>query len=162
MELESLQDLFVSELKDVYHAEKQLLKALPKMAKKATSEDLADAFSAHLAETEEQVARIEQIFSLMGKKPATKVCKGMKGLVEEGSEMMSEDAEDEVMDAGLISAAQRIEHYEIAAYGCLRTYARVLGDKKIEKLLQQTLDEEAAADEKLTELADAGINLAAA
>jgi len=162
MELETLQDLFVEELKDVYHAEKQLIKALPKMAKAATSEDLQTAFEEHLAETEGHVQRIEQIFELMGKKPATKVCKGMKGLIEEGSEMIEEDAEDEVKDAGLISAAQRVEHYEIAAYGCLRTYARVLGNKKVEKLLQETLDEETAADEKLTQLAESGINVAAA
>ena len=162
MEMESLQDLFVEELKDVYHAEKQLLKALPKLAKAASSEELKSAFEEHLAETEGHVERIEQIFELMGKKPATKVCKGMKGLVEEGSEIIEEDAEDEVKDAGLISAAQRVEHYEIAAYGCLRTYARVLGNKEAEKLLQQTLDEEAACDEKLTQLAEAGINIAAA
>jgi ferritin-like metal-binding protein YciE len=162
MELESLQDLFVEELKDVYHAEKQLIKALPKMAKAATSEDLKMAFEEHLAETEGHVERIEQIFEILGKKPATKVCKGMKGLIEEGSEVIEEDAEDEVKDAGLIAAAQRVEHYEIAAYGCLRTYARVLGNKKAEKLLQETLDEESAADEKLTQLAESGINVAAA
>jgi ferritin-like metal-binding protein YciE len=162
MELESLQDLFVEELKDVHHAEKQLLKALPKMAKAATSEELKSAFMDHLEETEEHVQRIEQIFELLGKKPATKICKGMQGLVEEGSEIIEEDAEDEVKDVGLISAAQRVEHYEIAAYGCLRTYARVLGNKKAEQLLQQTLDEEIATDEKLTQLAENGINVEAA
>jgi ferritin-like metal-binding protein YciE len=162
MELESLQDLFIEELKDVYHAEKQLIKALPKMAKAASSEELKMAFEEHLGETEGHVQRIEQIFEMMGKKPATKVCKGMKGLLEEGSDIIEEDAEDEVKDAGLIAAAQRVEHYEIAAYGCLRTYARVLGNKKAEKLLQETLEEEGAADEKLTQLAESGINVAAA
>jgi ferritin-like metal-binding protein YciE len=162
MELESLQDLFVEELKDVYHAEKQLIKALPKMAKAASSEDLKAALENHLEETEEHIQRLEQVFELMGKKPATKVCKGMQGLVEEGKEIIEEDAEDEVKDAGLICAAQKVEHYEIAAYGCLRTYARVLGNREIEKILQRTLDEEGAADQKLTELADSRINIAAA
>ena len=152
MQLETLQDLFIEELKDVYHAEKQLVKALPKMAKAAASEDLKAAFEEHLAETEGHVERLEQVFELMGKKPATKVCKGMQGLVEEGKEIMEEDAEDEVKDAGLISAAQRVEHYEIAAYGTIRTFAESLGNQKAVDLLQQTLDEEKQTDENLTEL----------
>ena len=161
MEMENLQDLFVEELRDLYSAENQLLKALPKMAKKASSPDLQDAFQTHLKETEGHVKRLEQIFGKLGKKPTGKKCKGMEGLIEEGKEMMSEDAEPEVLDAGLISAAQRVEHYEIAGYGTVRTYAKLLGDEQAAKLLQQTLDEEGATDKKLTQLAESSINVEA-
>jgi ferritin-like metal-binding protein YciE len=161
MEMENLQDLFVEELRDLYNAENQLLKALPKMAKKASSPDLQNAFQTHLKETEGHVKRLEQIFDKMGKKPTGKKCKAMEGLIEEGKEMMSEDAEPEVLDAGLISAAQRVEHYEIAGYGTVRTYAKVLGDEQAARLLQQTLDEEGATDKKLTQLAERSINVEA-
>ena len=162
MELASLQDLFLHELKDIHSAEKQILKALPKMAKAATNEQLKAGFKEHLAQTEEHVARLEQIFQKLGKKAGGQKCKGMEGLLEEGSEMIEEDAEPEVKDAGLIAAAQRVEHYEIAAYGCAKTYARVLGDKESESLLDQTLQEEGATDKKLTQLAKSSINLKAA
>lgn len=158
MEMQSLQDLYLDELKDVYNAENQILKALPKMAKKASSEELRQAFELHEEETREQVQRLEQVFKLLGEKPKGKTCKAMKGLVEEGQEMMKEDMEPEVMDAALISSAQRIEHYEIAAYGTLRTYARMLGDQEAAELLQETLDEEGQTDKKLTKLATRGIN----
>jgi len=153
MELKSLKDLYVSELKDLYSAENQLLKALPKMAKAATAEPLKKAFTAHVAETEGQVARLVEIFDELGVSPKGKKCKAMEGLVKEGAELMEEDADSDVMDAGLIAAAQRVEHYEMAGYGCVRTYAELLGEKSAAKLLQQTLDEEGAADKKLTTLA---------
>jgi ferritin-like metal-binding protein YciE len=162
MEMESLQDLFIDQLKDLYNAENQLIKALPKMAKASSSEELADAFTEHLEETKGHVQRLEQIFETLGASPKGKKCKAMEGLIEEGKEMMAEDATPEVMDAGLIAAAQRVEHYEMAGYGCVRTYAKLLGDEQSAKLLQETLDEEAAADEKLTKLAETTINVAAA
>jgi ferritin-like metal-binding protein YciE len=158
MHMESLQDLFVDQLRDLYNAENQLVKALPKMAKTADSDELRMAFEDHLEETKGHVDRIESIFEKLGAKPGGKTCKAMKGLVEEGSEMMHEDAEPPVMDAGLIAAAQRVEHYEIAGYGCVRNYARLLGNQHAAQLLQETLDEEMAADKKLTRLADGGIN----
>jgi len=158
MAMESLQDLFVDQLRDLYNAENQLVKALPKMAKSSDSEELKNAFMGHLEETKGHVERLEQIFEKLGAKPGGKICKAMKGLVEEGSEMMEEDAEPPVMDAGLIAAAQRIEHYEMAGYGCVRNYAKLLGETEAAKLLQQTLDEEMAADKKLTRLADQSIN----
>lgn len=158
MSMESLQDLFVDQLKDLYNAEHQLIKALPRMAKAATDEKLKSAFEDHLEETRGHVERLEQIFEKMDESPKGKSCKAMKGLIEEGKEMMEEDAEPPVMDAGLIAAAQRVEHYEMAGYGCVRNYAKLLGDKEAARLLQETLDEEAAADEKLTSLADNGIN----
>jgi ferritin-like metal-binding protein YciE len=152
MQLESLKDLYVDELKDLYNAENQLLKALPKMAKAASAPELKTAFTSHLRETKGHVARLEQIFKAMKGSPKGKKCKAMEGLVEEGKEMIEEDAEPEVMDAGLIAAAQRVEHYEMAGYGCVRTYAELLGEKAAAKLLQQTLNEEGAADKKLTQL----------
>ena len=161
MELETLKDLYIHELKDLHSAEKQLTKALPKMAKAATNESLADGFRLHLDQTEEHVTRLEQILESHKESIRGPKCKGMEGLIEEGSEMIEEDAEDEVRDAGLIAAAQRVEHYEIAGYGCARTYAEVLGDAKGAKLLQQTLDEEGATDKKLTELAKTLINVRA-
>lgn len=153
MKLESLHDLFVDELKDLYNAEVQLTKALPKMAKAAASEELRTAFEDHLEETEQQIERLENIFKELDESPKGKRCKAMAGLIEEGKEMIEADGEDAVKDAALIAAAQRVEHYEIAGYGTVRTYAELLGFDKAANLLQQTLDEEAAADVKLTELA---------
>ncbi len=153
MKLESLRDLFVDELKDLYNAEHQLLKALPKMAKAATATDLKRAFESHLKETKGQVERLEQVFASLEVSPRGKKCKAMEGLVEEGAALMKEDADPDVMDAGLIAAAQRVEHYEMAGYGCVRTYAQLLGETKAATLLQKTLDEEGAADKKLTQIA---------
>ena len=153
MEMESLKELFVDELKDLYSAENQILKALPKMIKKATSPELKRGFEKHLKETGVHVERLEKIFQQLEESPRGKKCKGMEGIIEDGKELMEEDAEPEVMDAGLIGAAQHVEHYEIAGYGCVRTYAELLGQTKIAALLQKTLDEEKATDEKLTQLA---------
>ena len=153
MEMESLKDLFVDELKDLYSAENQILKALPKMIEKATSPDLKAGFEKHLKETKVHVERLEKIFKELEASPKGKKCKGMEGVIEDGKELMEEDAEPEVMDAGLIGAAQHVEHYEMAGYGCVRTYAELLGNSNFAKLLQQTLDEEKATDEKLSELA---------
>ncbi len=158
MKLDSLRTLWIEEMRDLYNAENQLLKALPKMAKRATTPELKDAFTSHLDETKVHVERLEQIFSQLGKKPSGKTCKAMKGLVEEGSEMIEEDGPDSVIDAGLIAAAQRVEHYEMAGYGVTRTFASLLGEDEAEGLLQETLDEEAAADEKLTEIAESIVN----
>ncbi len=154
MKLASLEDLYVDELKDLYSAEKQLIRALPKMAKAASSRELKTAFQEHLEQTKEQASRLEQLFERMGKNGRGKKCKGMEGLIEEGQEMLSEDAEPAVMDAAIISAAQRIEHYEIAGYGCVRAYAQTLGMEDAVSVLQQTLDEESQANEKLTDIAE--------
>jgi ferritin-like metal-binding protein YciE len=161
MALESLQDLFLNELKDVLNAEKQIITALPKMAKAASSPELEQAFTKHLRETEGQVRRLEQIFKSLGQTPRGKKCKGMEGLIEEGKEILEEDGAEEVIDAALISAAQRVEHYEIAAYGCLRTYAQLLGYEDADRLLEETLHEEEATDKALTALGEGGINQAA-
>jgi ferritin-like metal-binding protein YciE len=161
MQLEALQDLFVEQLRDLYNAENQLVKALPKMAKAASSEQLSQSFLDHLEETKGHVDRLAQIFENLGKKPTGKTCKAMQGLIEEGKEAMEEDAEPEVMDAALIAAAQRVEHYEMAGYGTVRSFAKLLGDAEAAKLLQQTLDEEGACDKKLTKLAES-INVEAA
>jgi ferritin-like metal-binding protein YciE len=161
MALENLQDLFLNELKDIYHGEKQLLQALPRMAKAAESPDLQAAFTKHLEETEGHVQRLEQIFQSLGERAIGKRCKGMEGIVEEGKDIMEEDGEEAVLDAALIAAAQRVEHYEIASYGCLITYANLLGDRNAEKLLKQTLSEEEATDKALTALGEGGINQAA-
>lgn len=162
MELETLKDLYIHELKDLYSAEKQLVKALPKMAKAASNEKLAAGFTTHLEETKEHAARLEKILKDLGQSTRGPKCKGMEGLVAEGQEMIEEEADEEVRDAGLIAAAQRVEHYEIAGYGCARTYAELLGEKAAAKVLQQTLDEEGSTDKKLTELALKTINVAAA
>jgi ferritin-like metal-binding protein YciE len=162
MELETLKDLYIHELKDLHSAEKQLVKALPKMAKAATNEDLAAGFEEHLAQTEEHVARLEKILASHDESIRGPKCKGMEGLIEEGKEMIEEEGDDDVRDAGLISAAQRVEHYEIAGYGCARTYAEELGDDTGASLLSETLEEEKATDEKLTELAKTVINIRAA
>jgi ferritin-like metal-binding protein YciE len=161
MQLGSLHDLYVDELKDLYNAENQLLKALPKMAKAASAPELRTAFEDHLEETRGQVERLERIFKKLDASPKGKKCKAMEGLIEEGKEVMGQDAEPAVLDAALIAAAQRVEHYEMAGYGCVRTYARLLGDEDAADLLQETLDEEAAADTKLTELAETVINVEA-
>ena len=151
--LKTLRDLFLDELKDVYNAEKQITKALPKMAKAATSDHLRAAFEEHLAVTETQIERLEEVFELMEQSAKGKKCAAMEGLLKEGAEMMDEDAEPAVMDAGLIGSAQRVEHYEIAAYGTLASFARELGLKKAVSLLEETLEEEKETDEKLTTLA---------
>jgi ferritin-like metal-binding protein YciE len=161
MEMESLRDLLVDGLKDLYSAEKQITKSLPKMVKTASSDMLKKAFQEHLVETEEQVKRLEQIFQELEESPRGKKCKGMEGVLEEGKEIMAEDADPEVLDAGLIAAAQHVEHYEIAGYGCVRTYANLLGMKNVVKLLEKTLDEEKRTDEKLTKIAES-INVEAA
>ena len=158
MKLKNLHDLFVDELKDLYSAENQIIKALPKMIKAASSTELANAFEEHLEVTKEQVKRLEKVFQMIEANPKGKKCKAMEGLLEEGKELMSEDAEPSVMDAGLIAAAQRVEHYEMAGYGCVRTFATLLGFDGAAKLLQETLDEEGDADKKLTELAETVIN----
>jgi ferritin-like metal-binding protein YciE len=162
MQLENLEDLMKEELKDVLNAENQIVKALPKMIKKASHDELKTAFEEHLEETKEQVERVEQVMEMLGMPPRGKTCKAMKGIIEEGQEMMSEDAEEDVMDAALIGAAQKVEHYEIATYGTLCTYADLLGLQDAKKLLGQTLDEEKQTDERLSELAERLINLEAA
>jgi ferritin-like metal-binding protein YciE len=161
MDQNTLKQLYIEELRDVYDAENQLVKALPKMAEASTSSELRAGFEGHLEQTKGHVERLEQIFSANGEKPRGKKCKAMQGLVAEGSEMIDEDFEAEVKDAGLISAAQRVEHYEIAAYGTLRTYASILGDEEAVSLLEATLEEEKETDEKLTALAES-INIQAA
>src|SRR5580765_2046987 len=157
MELETLHDLYVDELKDLYSAENQLLKALPKMAKAATSAELRQGFEAHLKETKGQVERLEDIFQELDESPKGKKCKAMEGLIEEGKEAMDDYEDADVLEAALIAAAQRVEHYEMAGYGTVRTYANLLGFKNAAKLLQETLEEESATDKKLSKLAR-GIN----
>ena len=149
-----LKELYVDELKDIYSAETQLVKALPKMAKAAVSAELRNGFQEHLTQTEGQVARLEQIFDRLGEKPAGKKCEGMAGLIKEGGEAAEEDYEGEVKDSALIGAAQRVEHYEIAAYGTARAMAEKLGDEKAVQLLTQTLQEEKDTDLKLSKLSD--------
>ena len=161
MALESLHDLYVEELRDLYNAENQLLKALPKLAKAASDPNLRAAFEEHLEVTRGQVDRLDRIFKRLGERPTGKKCVAMQGLIEEGKEMMEEDAPPAVLDAALISAAQKVEHYEMAGYGCVRTYARLLGYDDAAELLQETLDEEGEADHKLTELAETVINVEA-
>ncbi|HVT90890.1 MAG TPA: ferritin-like domain-containing protein [Tepidisphaeraceae bacterium] len=157
MAMETLNDLMEDELKDLYNAENQLLKALPKMAKKASSTELKTAFQSHLKETEGHVQRLEKIGKMLDVKLTGKKCHAMEGLVEEGKEVIDENGEDAVIDAALIGAAQRVEHYEIAAYGTVRAMAEQLGQNDIANLLQQTLDEEGAADKKLTAIAEEGV-----
>jgi ferritin-like metal-binding protein YciE len=158
----TLQDAFLDELRDTYDAEKQLTKALPKMAKATTSPDLRTAFEAHLKETQAQLARLEQVFGLLDEKVRGKHCDGMAGIIEEGKSIMEEDFDETTMDACLIASGQRAEHYEMAAYGTLVAWARALGQTGAADLLQQTLDEEKAADQKLSALAEGGINQEAA
>lgn len=157
----TLHEMLVDEIKDLYHAEKQLTKALPKMAKAANHEDLREAFEMHLEETHEQITRLEEVFEALGEKVKAKPCAGMAGIIEEGQDTMKEDAEGAVMDAALIAAAQRAEHYEIGAYGTCVEWARLLGLDEVASLLEATLEEEKAADQKLTALAESEINQAA-
>jgi ferritin-like metal-binding protein YciE len=146
-------ELFVDELKDLYSAEKQITRVLPKLAKAATSADLKQAFLSHLEETNGQVARLDKIFETLGKTPRGKTCVGMKGVLEEGAEVLEDTDKGSVRDAALISAAQRVEHYEMAGYGSVRAFAKMLGQGEIAKLLEETLEEEKAADKKLTSIA---------
>src|SRR5277367_5180916 len=152
METNRLKHLYVEELKDLYSAENQMVKALPKMIKAATSEDLRAGFEEHLEQTKGHVSRLEEIFKALGESPKGKKCKGMEGLIKEGAEMIQEDPAAEELDAGLISAAQRVEHYEMAGYGCVSAYAKLLGEDQAVSLLNQTLEEEKKTDKKLTQL----------
>ncbi|MGB0064897.1 MAG: ferritin-like domain-containing protein [Terracidiphilus sp.] len=151
--VKTIDQLFVEELKDIYSAETQITKALPKLVKAATSEELKTAFQSHLEETEGQIERLDQIFETLGANPKGKTCEGMKGVLEEGEEMLKETEQGGIRDAALISAAQRVEHYEMAAYGAVRTYAEKLGRQEFARLLEETLEEETAADKKLTQIA---------
>ena len=155
----TLQEMLVDEIRDLYHAEKQLVKALPKMAKNTTHEDLREAIETHLEETREQVTRLEEVFDALGEKPRAKPCHGMMGIVEEGNEIMQEEDAGAVLDAAIIASAQRVEHYEIGAYGTCAAWARLLGLDEVVTLLEQTLEEEKAADKKLTALAEQEVNL---
>jgi len=158
MKLNSLRDLYITELKDLYDAENRILKALPKMAEAASSQDLRTAFENHLEESRGHVSRLEQVFQKLNETPKGEKCKGIAGIIDEGEDMMDKDVAPAVGDAALIAAAQRVEHYEIAAYGTVRTFARRLGFSDQEQLLNQTLQEEGAADKKLTSLAESYIN----
>jgi ferritin-like metal-binding protein YciE len=158
MKLDTLQKLYTDELRDLYNAENQLLKALPKMAKAASSEDLKEAFEKHLEQTKGHVERLEQVFEELDEKPKGKTCRAMKGLIEEGSEILEQDGEESVRDAGIIVAAQKVEHYEIAGYGSARTFAHLLGQNKAADLLQTTLDEESETNEILNKLAESVVN----
>jgi ferritin-like metal-binding protein YciE len=161
MALESLQELYLEQLKDLHSAEEQIIEALPKMIEKTTHAELRQGFELHLRQTREQLRRLDQIGQRAGQKLTGHKCKGMEGLLEEGEEMLKERADSDVLDAALISAAQRVEHYEMAGYGCARTYARLLGLNDDAKLLQQTLDEEGDTDHLLTDLAERVINVEA-
>jgi ferritin-like metal-binding protein YciE len=153
MSVGTIEQLFVDELKDLYSAEKQITKSLPKLAKAATTPELRGAFESHLKETFGQIERLDKIFEILGKSPRGKVCNGMKGVLEEGAEVLEETEKGLVRDTALISAAQRVEHYEMAGYGCVREYAKLLGQKEIASLLDETLAEEKAADSKLGQIA---------
>jgi ferritin-like metal-binding protein YciE len=159
--METLKDLYVEELKDLYSAENQIIKALPKMIKAASHEELKQAFTRHLQETEIHAQRLEVVCDELGISPKGKKCVGMEGLLKEGSELIKEKPEPDVLDAGLIAAAQHVEHYEMAGYGCVRTYARQLGYENQSQLLQTTLDEEGSTDKLLTEIAESSINIEA-
>jgi len=154
MKLDTLQQLYTDELRDLYNAENQLLKALPKMVKAASSEELKDAFEKHLEQTKGHVERLEQVFERLDEKPKGKTCRAMKGLIEEGSEILKQEGDGSVIDAGIIVAAQKVEHYEIAGYGSVRTFAHLLGQNKAAELLQATLDEESETNELLNRLAE--------
>lgn len=161
MELETLQDLYIHELKDLLSAESQLVKALPKMAKAADNAELKAGFQKHLAETKEHASRLEKLLKSHDESTRGPKCKGMEGLIQEGAEMIEEDADEEVRDAGLIAAAQRVEHYEIAGYGCAIAYAQTLGFKQDVQVLKQTIAEEGATDKALTKIALSVVNLKA-
>ena len=158
MSLDTLEKLYISELRDLYSAENQLLKALPKMAKGASSNELKDAFEKHLEQTKGHVERLEEIFEQLDESPKGKTCHGMKGLIEEGSEILKKDGEGSVLDAGIIVAAQKVEHYEIAGYGSVRTFANLLGKDEAASLLQFTLEEESETNELLNRLAEGIVN----
>ena len=158
MKLNTLKQLYLEELRDLHSAENQLLGALPKLAKGASSEELKLAFENHLDQTKVHVERLEEIFERLDETPKGKTCQAMKGLVEEGSEILGEDGEESVLDAGIIAAAQKVEHYEIASYGTVRTFAQLLGEDEAAELLQETLDEEGEADKLLTQLAQEIVN----
>jgi ferritin-like metal-binding protein YciE len=158
MSLDTLEKLYIDELRDLYNAENQLLKALPKMAKGASSPELKDAFEKHLEQTKGHVQRLEELFEQRDESPKGKTCKAMKGLIEEGSEILKEEGEDSVLDAGMIVAAQKVEHYEIASYGSVRTFANLLGKEEEAKVLQATLDEESETNEILNQLAEGIVN----
>jgi ferritin-like metal-binding protein YciE len=161
MSLESLKDLYVEQLRDLYSAETQILEALPKMEKAATNQELQNAFREHRKATEVHLERLEKIFEMLDKKSSGHHCKGMEGLLKEGNEMVKEKGDETTRDAGLIAAAQRVEHYEIAGYGTVRSYAEQMGFADQEKLLKQTLDEEGQTDQRLTKLAESVINVQA-
>lgn len=154
MKATSLRELYLQELKDLYDAENQITKALPKMIRETSSEELRSALQEHLEVTKEQARRIEQIFQDMGERLKAEKCKGIEGVIKEGSELLKEAEDDDVRDAGIIASAQKVEHYEIASYGTVRTYAQLLGEDEAARLLQQTLDEEKEADQKLNGLAE--------
>jgi ferritin-like metal-binding protein YciE len=158
----TLRDLLIDEIRDLYDAERQLVKALPKMAKGATSQELRSLIETHLGETEEQVTRLERAFEMLGEKPRGKRCEGIAGIIEEGSNLLEEDFDGAVLDAGIIAGAQRAEHYEITAYGSVMAWAKQLGENEIAELLSETLEEEKSADEKLSALAEGTINVEAA
>ena len=157
MDIDTMKQLFVHELKDLHDAENQILKALPKMAKKATHNELKTAFQEHERQTEEHVRRLEQVLDELGEKPGGVKCKGIRGIIAEGEESMKEVDDDDVRDAAMIAAAQRVEHYEIAGYGTARTYARMLGNENAARVLQSTLDEEGETDKRLTRLAESRV-----
>jgi ferritin-like metal-binding protein YciE len=161
MHMDSFDKLYMDQLKDAYSAEKQLVKALPKMVKAATSPELRTALEEHLDVTRRQVERLEGIFQDLGKPASGKTCKGMAGIIEEGQEVLQEDGDPEVIDAGIIAAAQRVEHYEIAAYGTLRTFAEIRGDTKAARILEEILNEEKEADDRLTRIAESSVNVEA-
>lgn len=158
MKLDTLQQLYTDELRDLYNAENQLLKALPKMAKAASSEELKEAFEKHMEQTKSHVERLEEVFEELGEKPKGKTCRAMKGLIEEGLEILERDGDESVIDAGIIVAAQKVEHYEIAGYGSVRTFAHLIGQNKAAELLQTTLDEESETNELLNRLAESVVN----
>jgi ferritin-like metal-binding protein YciE len=162
LKLESLRDLLLEELRDLYNAEKQLVDALPKMSEAATSTDLKSAFDHHLGQTQEHVSRLKSIFSHLGEKPTGETCEAMKGLIKEGESFIQAKGNMDVRDAGLIGTAQRVEHYEIAGYGTARALARRLGDERVAEVLQKTLNEEGKANEKLTSIAERQVNVSAA
>jgi ferritin-like metal-binding protein YciE len=158
MNLDTLKELYVNELRDLYNAEGQLVKALPKMAKAVSSDELKEAFEKHLEQTKGHIERLEEVFEEIGEKAKGKTCQAMKGLIEEGSEVVKADGEDSVLDAAIIVAAQKVEHYEIAGYGSVRTFAQLLGQDQSAELLQQTLDEESETNELLNKLAEDIVN----
>ena len=160
--MDSLEDLLHDEIKDIYDAEKQLTKALPKLAKKASNDELREAFEAHLAETETHIERLERAFKQLGMPARGKKCEGMQHLIAEGNEMIAECEDDDTRDAVMIAAAQKVEHYEIASYGTIRTWSNLLGHQDLAALFEETLEEEKAADQKLTGIAESFVNAAAA